>query len=206
MANKKKAVETEVKQVSTITTETDFAKENEDLKAQLAAMQAQMELLAKQVASPKESVVQKKKKEKTINFVNMTRGSLVLRGTQLWTIDGQFNSRSFSEREARMIVNNMGKTVRSGLVYISDAEFVEENDLGEAYQNILSNEQLKSLFNQNASYVIEAYKMVSDLQKKIIIDMIVEKKENGLPVDANILVELGKLSGKDLISIEKEED
>lgn len=206
MANKKKAVETEVKQISTITTETDFAKENEDLKAQLAAMQAQMELLAKQVASPKESVVQKKKKEKTINFVNMTRGSLVLRGTQLWTIDGQFNSRSFSEREARMIVNNMGKTVRSGLVYISDAEFVEENDLGEAYQNILSNEQLKSLFNQNASYVIEAYKMVSDLQKKIIIDMIVEKKENGLPVDANILVELGKLSGKDLISIEKEED
>lgn len=206
MANKKKAVETEVKQVSTIATETDFAKENEDLKAQLAAMQAQMELLAKQVASPKESVVQKKKKEKTINFVNMTRGSLVLRGTQLWTIDGQFNSRSFSEREARMIVNNMGKTVRSGLVYISDAEFVEENDLGEAYQNILSNEQLKSLFNQNASYVIEAYKMVSDLQKKIIIDMIVEKKENGLPVDANILVELGKLSGKDLISIEKEED
>lgn len=206
MANKKKAVETEVKQISTIVTETDFAKENEDLKAQLAAMQAQMELLAKQVASPKESVVQKKKKEKTINFVNMTRGSLVLRGTQLWTIDGQFNSRSFSEREARMIVNNMGKTVRSGLVYISDAEFVEENDLGEAYQNILSNEQLKSLFNQNASYVIEAYKMVSDLQKKIIIDMIVEKKENGLPVDANILVELGKLSGKDLISIEKEED
>lgn len=206
MTNKKKAVETEVKQISTITTETDFAKENEDLKAQLAAMQAQMELLAKQVASPKESVVQKKKKEKTINFVNMTRGSLVLRGTQLWTIDGQFNSRSFSEREARMIVNNMGKTVRSGLVYISDAEFVEENDLGEAYQNILSNEQLKSLFNQNASYVIEAYKMVSDLQKKIIIDMIVEKKENGLPVDANILVELGKLSGKDLISIEKEED
>ena len=206
MANKKKAVETEVKQISTIATETDFAKENEDLKAQLAAMQAQMELLAKQVASPKESVVQKKKKEKTINFINMTRGSLVLRGTQLWTIDGQFNSRSFSEREARMIVNNMGKTVRSGLVYISDAEFVEENDLGEAYQNILSNEQLKSLFNQNASYVIEAYKMVSDLQKKIIIDMIVEKKENGLPVDANILVELGKLSGKDLISIEKEED
>ena len=206
MANKKKAVEIEAKQISTIATETDFAKENEDLKAQLAAMQAQMELLAKQVASPKESVVQKKKKEKTINFVNMTRGSLVLRGTQLWTIDGQFNSRSFSEREARMIVNNMGKTVRSGLVHISDAEFVEENDLGEAYQNILSNEQLKSLFNQNASYVIEAYKMVSDLQKKIIIDMIVEKKENGLPVDANILVELGKLSGKDLISIEKEED
>lgn len=206
MANKKKAVETEVKQVSTIVTETDFAKENEDLKAQLAAMQAQMELLAKQVVSSKEAPAQKKKKEKTINFINMTRGSVVLRGTQYWTIDGQFNSRAFSEREARVIVSNMGKTIRSGLVYITNAEFVEENDLGEAYENILSNEQLQSLFNQNASYVIEAYKMVSEAQKKIIVDMIVEKKEQGLPIDANILVELGKLSGKDLISIEKEED
>lgn len=202
MANKKKVVETEAKQVST----TSVEKENEDLKAQLAAMQAQMELLAKQVASPKEAPAQKKKKEKTINFINMTRGSVVLRGTQYWTIDGQFNSRAFSEREARVIVNNMGKTIRSGLVYITNAEFVEESDLGEAYENILSNEQLQSLFNQNASYVIEAYKMVSEAQKKIIVDMIVEKKEQGLPIDANILVELGKLSGKDLISIEKEED
>ena len=32
--------------------------------------------------------------------------------------------------------------------------------------------------------------------------MIVDKKINNIPIDANILVELGKLCGKDLISIE----
>ena len=43
-------------------------------------------------------------------------------------------------------------------------------------------------------------------QKEIIIDKIVNKKLNHENVDANILLELGKLSGKNLIDVENPDD
>ena len=46
------------------------------------------------------------------------------------------------------------------------------------------------------------YKSTSDVQKKIIVDMIKQKKAKGDYIDANILVEIGKLCGEELINIE----
>ena len=39
-------------------------------------------------------------------------------------------------------------------------------------------------------------------QKKIILDMVVDKKLNGEDVDANIVAQLSKACGKDLINID----
>lgn len=179
--------------------------EKEALKEQLKEMQIQMQMLMAQMNGTN-TVNKNTTKDKNITFVNMTRGTLVLRGSQMWSIDGQFNSRTFSEREARVIVSNMNRCVRSGNVYITDADFVAENDLLDAYQYILSDEELKGLLNKDSKYVIETYKMVSDEQKKIIISMITDKREKNEEVDGNVLVQLGKLSGKDLTNIEPLDD
>lgn len=203
MANKKTTKATAEVTQKPIETNDTLAQENAELKETIAAMKAQMELLAQQIIKPVEAPA--KKKEKMVQFVNLTRGSVVLKGTQFWKIEGQFNARLFSEREARIIVNNMGNAIRSGLVYINDAEFVEENELGEAYATMLSDNDLRELLNKNYTYVIDAYKMVSDEQKKIIVDMIVQKREQGEMVDGNVLMELGKLCGRDLVSIEKDD-
>lgn len=192
----KTPIETEVKVVDP---------EKEVLKEQLKEMQMQMQMLMAQMNGTN-TVNKNTTKDKNITFVNMTRGTLVLRGSQMWSIDGQFNSRTFSEREARVIVSNMNRCVRSGNVYITDADFVAENDLLDAYQYILSDEELKGLLNKDSKYVIETYKMVSDEQKKIIISMITDKREKNEEVDGNVLVQLGKLSGKDLTNIEPLDD
>ena len=177
-----------------------LAQENEMLKKQMEAMQAQMELLAKQVAMNTNTTnTTNQKPERNIEFINMVPGTLVLRGNQIWKIEGQFNSRSFLEREARIIVNNMQNTIRSGYVYIADYDFIQENELTEVYDTMLSDQQLKDLLNKNFKEVVEIYKTVPKAQQDIIVRMIKERKEAGVQIDANILIQIGELCGQDLL-------
>ena len=177
----------------------NLSQENELLKKQMEAMQAQMELLVKQMAMSNAPVANTKKPERNIEFINMVPGTLVLKGSQIWKIEGQFNSRLFLESEARTIVNNMQNTVRSGLVYIADSEFIKECELESAYTALLSDEQLKNLLNKKFDEVVEIYKTVPKAQQDIIISMIKEKKESGVQIDANILIKIGELCGQDLL-------
>ncbi len=204
---------TNIKKTSATTTSTPVAKkeeikevndnlsqENELLKKQMEAMQAQMELLVKQVAMNTNTTnTTNQKPERNIEFINMVPGTLVLRGNQIWKIEGQFNSRSFLEREARIIVNNMQNTIRSGYVYIADYDFIQENELTEVYDIMLSDKQLKDLLNKNFKEVVEIYKTVPKAQQDIIVRMIKERKESGVQIDANILIQIGELCGQDLL-------
>ncbi len=176
--------------------------ENEVLKAQIAEMKAQMELMAQMMANKSNEPIHSTKNDRMITFVNLTNGTAVLRGNQNWALEGRYASRAFLEREARIIVNNMPNMIRSGMVYITDADFVRENDLADAYVNMLSDTDMKSLLAQDAKNVIDVYKNVSDNQKQIIIDMIIEQRKAGAKIDGNILTELGELCGKDLVHIE----
>lgn len=166
----------------------------------MEAMQAQMELLVKQVAMNTNTTnTTNQKPERNIEFINMVPGTLVLRGNQIWKIEGQFNSRSFLEREARIIANNMQNTIRSGYVYIADYDFIQENELTEVYDIMLSDKQLKDLLNKNFKEVVEIYKTVPKAQQDIIVRMIKERKESGVQIDANILIQIGELCGQDLL-------
>ena len=183
----------------------DVSSENELLKKQLAEMQEKMEAMSKKLAEANTTPVVEKSgvnKDRNITFINLTNGTAVLRGNGVWKLEGRFASRTFLEREARIIVNNMPNMIRSGMVYITDAQFVEDNDLSEVYLHILSDKDMKELLNHDASYVIDVYKNVSEGQKEVIINMIIDKKLAGEKVDNNVLVELGQLSGKDLINID----
>ena len=198
-AEKAEVVESETKVVDTTVSE------NEALKAQIVEMKAQMELMAQMMAAKAESVkpVFQPKNDRMITFVNLTNGTAVLRGNQIWTLEGRYATRSFLEREARIIVNNMPNMIRSGMVYITDAQFVKDNDLADAYMNILSDEDMKNLLAKDANYVIDVYKNVADGQKQIIVDMIIEQRIAGKKIDSNILVELGEMCGKDLVHIDE---
>ena len=180
--------------------------EKEQLKAQLAEQQkrmeemmAQMQVLMQAQSNAVASI--KPVNHRKIKFVNMCTGKLILKGTSLWEIDGQFNDRDFSETEANIIVNNMANAIRSGCVYIADAQYVEEHQLQPIYDNLLSDKQMLDLLNHDYKYVLDMYKTASDAQKKIIVDTIVSKRSNGEYVDANIMIKLGELCGKDLVGI-----
>ncbi len=184
-------------------------KENEKLKKQLAEaekkmseLMAQMQVLMNANSAPAPA----DKKERRIKFINMTMGGFTIKGTRFYHLDKQFDSRIVSESEARVIVNNMPRSITSGLLYIADADFVKECELDYVYESLLDDNTLRDLLNSKAADVCEVYRNAGDEQKAIIVDMIEGKRLNGEPIDANILVEISKLCGKDLMSITPDEE
>lgn len=185
-------------------------KEKELLKEKLASqekemsdLKAQMEMLLKSLSNKEEKDNDKiKNNKKTIKFINMTTGGFTIRGTRLYHLDKQFDFQVFSESEARVIVNNMPNSIANGQLYIADHNFVEECELDYIYESLIDDKTLKDLLNKNSEDVCEIYKNASDFQKRIIVDMITEKQINEEKVDANVLVDLGKLCGIDFMKIE----
>ena len=186
--------------------------EKEQLKAQLAEqkkrieeMMAQMQVLM-QAQSNSTMPTKSVNFNKQIVFINMTSGGLNLKGTRMYHIDNQFGTKSVQESEARVIVANMPNTIADGYVYIPDNEFLESCNMGGVYDGMLNDEQMKTLLNQDANYVCDVFENATDSQKRIIIDMVSDRQLNGQPVDANILVRLGKLAGVDFLDIEPLDD
>lgn len=187
--------------------------EKEQLKAQLAEQQKRMEEMMAQMqvlmqAQSNSTTISPKpvNSNKQITFINLTSGGLNLRGTRMHHIDKQFGSKSVQESEARVIVSNMPNSIAEGYVYIPDNEFLESCNMGGVYDGMLNDEQMKTLLNQDANYVCDVFENATDSQKRIIIDMVSDRQLNGKPVDANILVRLGKLSGVDFLDIEPLDD
>ena len=208
---------------TTITTKTTTKKESapttpvvdaekEQLKAQLAEQQKRMEEMMAQMQVLMQAQSNSTMPTKSVNynkqivFINMTAGGLNLKGTRMYHIDNQFGTKSVQESEARVIVANMPNTIASGYVYIPDNEFLESCNMGGVYDGMLNDEQMKTLLNQDANYVCDVFENATDSQKRIIIDMVSDRQLNGKPVDANILVRFGKLTGVDFLNIEPLDD
>lgn len=198
---KKTAAEKAVVETSTLTNDTEArikAQENEiaELKKMISDMLAAQNSV--------ETVTAKRKSvKKNITFINLFPGGLTVKGNNYYHFNKQFDTNVFSENEARAIVLNMPNAARQGLFYITDAEFVEENDLEGAYESMLSDIQIKNILNLDANAVLVIYKNASDAQKKIIDGMIVNSRLNGQEIDANILIKLGEVTGKNYLEIEK---
>ena len=186
--------------------------EKEQLKAQLAEQQRRMEEMMAQMQVLMQAQSNSTTSTKPVNsnkqivFINMTSGGLNLKGTRMYHIDNQFGTKSVQESEARVIVANMPNTIAEGYVYIPDNEFLESCNMGGVYDGMLNDEQMKTLLNQDANYVCDVFENATDSQKRIIIDMVSDRQLNGKPVDANILVRLGKLCGVDFLNIEPLEE
>ena len=173
--------------------------------AELEALKAQMQAVL-QAQMTNAQVAAEPKKKKNVSIISFAVGGLTLMGTRAIRIPKQFDTVSVSESEATAIVNNMPESARNGLFYILDADFVEENELSDAYKNLLDDKQFKQLLTQSSDYVVDIFKSASDVQKKIIINMIIDKKSHNLPIDANIVEQISKLSGVDFdMAIEAED-
>lgn len=193
-------------------TPVEAANESDALKETIAKQQEQMQEMMTQIAllmkaqSAPTAPAEQPKKQSNIKFINLTAGSMNLRGTRMYNIPKQFGFKMLGEAEARLVVNNMSNAIADGYIYIANKAFVHECELDDLYANMLDDAQLKALLNENANDVCEVYKNASEGQKRIILDMVSDKRLNGQPVDANILVELGKLSGVDFMNIDPLDD
>lgn len=213
---KKETIETtnnetnsEVKTVSEDVESTKAVKDDKDERLaiqaeQIANLQAQLEVLMKAQANTQATVIETPRaKRKMVKIISLVSGTLVLQGSRVITLDKQFDSVTVTDNEARLIISNMPNSARDGIFYIADADFVEENNLEDAYLTILDDKQLKTLLSKNAKDVLEIYQNAPDAQKRIIDDMIKDGRLMGTQIDANILMEIGKINGMDYLGMEK---
>ncbi len=210
------ATATTTKKTATATTATGTVKNSEtdsriiedsrivEQANEIAELKAQIALLMNmQKASTQTATVESaSKKKKSITIINLFAGGLTVKGNSYYHFDKQFDKRAFSEAEATAIVNNMPNAAREGIFYITDAQFVEDNDLSDAYENMIDDVKMKTILSLDANSVLVLYKNASEAQKTIIENMIVNGRLNGEPLDANVLVELGKITGKNYMEIE----
>lgn len=206
---KEEKVEVVVDESTTVTAPTtsivdesisSLKEENDSLKKQMEEMQAQLKMMAEMISASRSSVESAPKAEKFIPIINLSTGVLVLRGSTVHTIEGQFASVTFREREARAIMNNARNVFVKGYAWIADEEFMKEYDLDIACANVLDAEKMKKILDNSPEYVVEVYKTVPEAQRQIIVSMIEEKRSNGQYVDANILTRLSEISGRDLMN------
>lgn len=198
------------KKTTTVTTTTNATEKPEtdsriiEQANEIAELKAQIALLMKaQKASTQTVAVEPTpKKKKSITIINLFAGGLTVKGNSYYHFDKQFDKRAFSEAEATAIVNNMPNAAREGIFYITDAQFVEDNDLSDAYENMIDDVKMKTILSLDANSVLVLYKNASEAQKTIIENMIVNGRLNGESLDANVLVELGKITGKNYMEIE----
>ena len=171
---------------------------------EIAELKAQIALLMKaQKSSTQTTTVESTpKKKKNVTIINLFAGGLTVKGNSYYHFDKQFDKRAFSEAEATAIVNNMPNAAREGIFYITDAQFVEDNDLSDAYENMIDDVKMKTILSLDTNSDLVLYKNASEAQKTIIENMIVNGRLNGEALDANILVELGKITGKNYMEIE----
>ena len=175
-------------------------KEKENIQKEIAQLKEQLQALLDKNTQEKEAPT--KRERKGIKIVNLTRGALQLKGSRIHRCEKQFDSRVFSEGEVRQIYNNMPQTLAEGYAYIVDNNMVEELELEDAYKNLIDADTLKILLKKNAEDVVEIYKNANEVQQKTIVGMIEDQKLSGKPVDANILIELGNICGKNFLDIE----
>lgn len=91
---------------------------------------------------------------------------------------------------------------KKGRFYINDERVVTKLRLKNDYKTILTPEQLKHILSSDVNKAIELYKLAPVGQKSTIIEIVKQSKFNGEDIDYNLLRELTKLSGVDLVNIE----
>lgn len=210
MANTKKTkATTEVedsKEVKTNKTISDSSTINA-LQRQLEKAMAQIETLTKLQST---STDDKLDSDELIAVISQCPNTLVLStdGAGVGTIYqfddfGEIQDIPFGD--LRSIVKNNKGFVKQGLFYIANESAVKQLRLKSLYTKLLSNEDVLHLLDKDNKTIIDLYKLATVEQQKSIIDMISMAVKDGKKIDTTVLVELGKLSGKELIKLEPEE-
>ncbi len=107
--------------------------------------------------------------------------------------------------DLKEICKNMRTFAQNGLFYILDNEMVKKLRLTGHYNKMASADDILHLFEKTATEIIGIYTTASDEQKEIIISMILDRKDNGGSIDYNVLAEIGRQSGRNLLGTADED-
>lgn len=181
------------------------------LQAQLEAQQKQIEqlmallTLQNNVVQPAASNGNEIGADEEILVVSLVPNKLNLigeGGVVAFAFDDIYEEQYIDYATLKEIVRLNRQMAKNGRFYIMDERVVNKLRLKNDYKNILTPEQLKNILDVNVNSALELYKMAPVGQKGVIVDIVKQKKFSGTSIDYNLLSELSKISGVDLVNIE----
>ncbi len=205
MANKTKTT-----QEKTVKTPKDDVAE---LKQRLSEQQEQIEKLMQALLNNQQDGSQFNKADsdigadEEIEIISLTPNRLNIlgeAGSVLISFDKMYEEQLIDYASLKDALRNRTnrEMAKKGRFYINDERVVTKLRLKNDYKNILTPEQLKHILNSDVNKAIELYKLAPIGQKSTIVEIIKQSKFNGEDIDYNLLRELTKLSGVDLVNIE----
>ena len=102
------------------------------------------------------------------------------------------------------IVQHNQRFANEGYFYIADEEVVKKLRKTSEYNKMLEPSIIANIFNYDASKIVDLYKLAPRGQKETIVEMVKNKRVQGIEIDANVLIKLGELTGIDFVNIEAE--
>ena len=205
MANKTKTT-----QEKTVKTPKDDVAE---LKQRLSEQQEQIEKLMQALLNNQQDGSQFNKADsdigadEEIEIISLTPNRLNIlgeAGSVLISFDKMYEEQLIDYASLKDALRNRTnrEMAKKGRFYINDERVVTKLRLKNDYKNILTPEQLKHILNSDVNKAIELYKLAPIGQKSTIVEIVKQSKFNGEDIDYNLLRELTKLSGVDLVNIE----
>lgn len=204
---------TTVKAVEATESDKDLKQENEKLKQDVDSLHKQMLEMKKMFESAMANVQAqstldtKLETEIDIPVINLCRSKLNLstglHGSGEVYIFTQFGEvQDIPFQDLKSICKSNKRFAEEGAFYIADEQAVKKLRLERKYQNILNADTLENILTLDSQIAIKMFETASKTQKDYIVETIIEKLSCGQQVNANILVGLKQLTGKDFLSIE----
>lgn len=194
--------------------ETTLIKENEEIKAQLNETQRQLQELMAQIQNnigATSEISSNIDDETEVLVISLVPHKLNLltdntgKGV-VYSFSQMYEEQLIDYGDLKAIVRSNRDMVNNGRFYIMNDDVVKKLRLKTVYTHLLKPDELKGLLQQKPEQIVEIYKLAPEGQKQIIVDMVIDAKFNKGRIDANLLQELGKLCGKDLLNMENPVD
>jgi hypothetical protein len=183
---------------------------NDDLQEQVRFLQEQLNSLLNKgdTSLEDESDNVKIPQDDYIKVMNLKAEPLTL-STALYGHGVQYNFAKFGQIK-KIIYSDLVKIMEvhpnflnEGFFYIMDKRVIRSHGLDEIYENILTKEQIEDSLD-NLDQCIELFKVANYNQRKLIIDMLVDRIVEGHEVDRNIVDRLSRISNIKIEEIIKE--
>lgn len=207
MANKNSDTQTKTDKPKSNTT--DIKALEEKIQSQQEQIEKLMEMLSQSVniSSTSNNKDNDISADEEIEIISLTPNRLNIigeGGSILVSFDKMYEEQlvDYASLKDALRIRVNREMAKKGRFYINDERVVNKLRLKNDYKNILSPEQLQHLLAIDVSKAIELYKLAPKGQKSAIIEIVKQSKFNGDNIDYNLLNELTKLSGVDLVNVE----
>lgn len=193
------------KKTTTTTVDNDIQEQLKLLQEQLAKLQAENKALK---AEPMLSNTDEEEitSDTDITVVSQVVGTLTIstEGNGIGTV---YNFEHFGEAQdipfgdLRDIVKNKPNFAKEGVYYICNPQAVKKLRLDHQYENLIDKNTFANILDMDSKTVVALYQSAPKLQQEQIVGLIEEKIEKKQDVDGNILIQIGRLCGKDFLAM-----